>query len=111
MDVAVARGICFEIQYSPVLTAPASRRQVISTTRVLVQYLKGKGVILTSGAEALGHMRGPVDVLYLAELLGIPRHHARMTVSENCALVLKHAAARRLRYAPVELIGMTEFYR
>ena len=32
-----------------------------------------------------------------------------MTLSENCSLVLKHAAARKLRYAPVEFVGMAEF--
>ena len=30
-----------------IIIAPASRRQVVSTTRVLIQYLKGRGVILT----------------------------------------------------------------
>jgi hypothetical protein len=33
-----------------------------------------------------------------------------MTVCENCAMVLKHAAARRLRYNPIEVVNVTEFY-
>ena len=37
-----------------------------------------------SGAESLGQMRGPVDVLHLAELLGIPSHQVRAFGGNSC---------------------------
>jgi ribonuclease P/MRP protein subunit RPP1 len=63
LDEAVERGIFFEIVYSPVIgTVAGARREVFSNTRLFIQYLRGRNLILSSGADTLGQLRGPMDV-------------------------------------------------
>mmetsp|Transcript_15891 Transcript_15891/g.23934 ORF Transcript_15891/g.23934 Transcript_15891/m.23934 type:complete len:369 (+) Transcript_15891:58-1164(+) len=111
IDAAVSRGIVFEIVYSSLITTPGSRRQIMSSTRTLIQFLRGSSIIISSGSEAMSHMRGPQDIAAIAQLLGVNVQKARKTMSENCAVVLKHAASRKLKHLPVEVISMEEFHR
>lgn len=63
LDEAVKRGIHFEIIYSPLIgTASGPRQEVFSNTRVLIQYLRGRNILLSSGADSIGQIRGPMDV-------------------------------------------------
>jgi hypothetical protein len=77
----------------PSTAAPNTRKKVMSSVVVLIQYLKGKHLILSrsscssipslsfpllilnhSGCESSVHLRSPLDVSFLAQLLGIPIH-------------------------------------
>jgi RNase P/RNase MRP subunit p30 len=70
LDEAVKRGIHFEIIYSPVIGPVAgARREVFSNTRVFIQYLRGRSLILSSGADSIGQLRGPMDVCNIGKLL------------------------------------------
>lgn len=63
LDEAVMRGIHFEILYSPILgIASGVRQEIFSNTRVLIQYLRGRNILLSSGADNIGQFRGPMDV-------------------------------------------------
>jgi ribonuclease P/MRP protein subunit RPP1 len=41
LDIALSRGIYFEIIYSPILNSPQCRKDYISNTRILIQFLRG----------------------------------------------------------------------
>ena len=76
----------------------------------------------------MSHMRSPIDAVQLGLFLGISpskvsifdlysclvneclcRMKARKTVFEHSSVVLQHAAARKQRYLPVEIITNDEF--
>ncbi len=106
LDCAVERGITFEIQYSSILSSnSSSRREVFSNTTVLIEYLKGKNVILTSGADAFNQLRAPYDVVNLGQLLNIKQELAIHTIDDNCARVIQHAMHRRANHLPGQLIS------
>ena len=63
LDTAVQRGVCFELLYAPLLAANGGRQQIISNSKVLIQYLRGRHLILSSGCETLGGLRGPRDAM------------------------------------------------
>lgn len=109
LDVAVGRGIHFEIIYSPLLTNSTSRRQVISNSNLLVTYLRGKNIIFSSGSDTVGSLRGPMDVANMAQILGLSQEKALQSVSKGPALVLRHAAARRQRFIPIDIMSMSAF--
>ena len=148
LDEAVKRGIHFEIIYSPILGAASGpRAETFSNTRVLIQYLRGRNVIISSGADNIANIRGPMDVCNIGErssyvnfssrfirnifsptckphdqqrsktsefimigrALGLSNEQALNSVSDNCAMVLKHAIARKCRFLPLEVITRSEF--
>jgi RNase P/RNase MRP subunit p30 len=109
LDEAVSRGISFEVNYSSILGAAGARREVFSNTRVILQYLRGRNIIISSGAESTSLLRGPFDVCNIACVLGLTQQQAQNAIGENCASVLKHALARRCRYLPVEIVSKAEF--
>ncbi|VDO58213.1 unnamed protein product [Haemonchus placei] len=99
-------GVGFEITYAPALF-PANRRSCLHTGRYLIRGLRGRGVILSSGATSMCELRAPVDVMNMAVLWGVTGADARLLISGNAKQVLLRAEARRtvggaLHVAPVE---------
>ena len=110
LDCAVERGITFEIQYSSILGSnSSSRREVFSNTTVLIEYLKGKNIILASGADAFNQLRAPYDVINLGQLLNIKQELAIHTIDDNCARVIQHAMHRRANHLPGQLVSEDAF--
>ena len=109
IDEAVLRGIHFEIIYSPIpISSSQVRREIFANTRVFIQYLNGKVIILTGGSESLSSLRSPLDVCGIAEALQITKENAIKTITENPALVIKHSQSRRRQYLSSELITLNE---
>lgn len=92
---ALARGISFELCYSPALREPNSRRQLFANALAVVRATGGAGVILSSGAQRAFELRGPYDVANLGTLFGLSLAAAKAAVSTRTEAVLQHAAARR----------------
>lgn len=92
---ALARGITFELCYSPALREPNSRRQLFANALAVVRATGGAGIILSSGAQRAFELRGPYDVANLGTLFGLSLAAAKAAVSSRTAAVLQHAAARR----------------
>lgn len=110
LDEAVKRGIFIEILYSPIIgIASGARQEVFANTRTLIQYLRGRNIILSSGADNLLQIRGPMDVCNIGVALGLTNEQAMNSIANNCALVIKHATARRSRYLPLEIINKLDF--
>ena len=104
IDEAILRGITFEIIYSPLLGSSNTRRETIAGTKTLIQYLSGRHIIITSGAETVGQLRGVLDVQNIATILGISKQNVSKCLGCNCARVIQHANARRMRYVPLEVM-------
>ncbi|KAK5965433.1 hypothetical protein GCK32_001444 [Trichostrongylus colubriformis] len=87
-------GVGFEITYAPALT-PANRRSCLHSGRFLLRGLRGRGVILSSGASSMCELRAPVDVMNMAILWGVTGADARLLISGNAKQILLRAEARR----------------
>ncbi|KAF3535917.1 hypothetical protein F2Q69_00019276 [Brassica cretica] len=84
VKAAIKRGVYFEIKYSDLLKDAEKRRQVISNAQLLVDWTKGKNLIISSGSPSVTELRGPNDVINLMSLLGLSTERARAAVSKNC---------------------------
>ncbi|RUS73958.1 hypothetical protein EGW08_018273 [Elysia chlorotica] len=95
LKLAIKRGIHFEIVYSPALKDNSVKRNIISNAMSLISVSRGKGVIISSGAEKLIDLRSPWDVVNLGKLFGLNPLQAKDSICKNCRAVLKHAEARK----------------
>uniref|UniRef100_A0A7S0SUW2 Uncharacterized protein n=1 Tax=Chromulina nebulosa TaxID=96789 RepID=A0A7S0SUW2_9STRA len=109
VDEAINRGIMFEITYSPLLLTPSLRRELIANTAVIIKYLRCKNIIITSGSEKFEHIRGPMDVITLANILNISNETARKCIGENCERVINHSVSRKLRFNSIEVLPVKSF--
>ena len=110
IDAAVSRGLSFEISYAGMLSTQAAvRREVITGTKGLVQYLNGKNIVVSSGADACMQLRGPMDAANVAHVLGLSHRDALQGCRANAVRVMKRAFSRKLRYLPVEVVSENEF--
>lgn len=99
---AVKRGILFEITHSPVTQSPATRRQLMESTRLVVEYMRGKQFILSSDAENLSQLRGPYDVLNIGCIIGLPEE--QVTGGNSSLVVLDLIRALSTLIGPKELV-------
>uniref|UniRef100_A0A7N4P156 Ribonuclease P protein subunit p30 n=1 Tax=Sarcophilus harrisii TaxID=9305 RepID=A0A7N4P156_SARHA len=98
INVAIERGIGFEITYSPAIKDSTMRRYTISNALSLMQICKGKNVIVSSGAERPLEIRGPYDVANLGLLFGLSESDAKAAVSTNCRATLLHGETRKTAF-------------
>ncbi|OQU82669.1 uncharacterized protein LOC8079950 isoform X3 [Sorghum bicolor] len=92
LKLALQKGLHFEITYSPLISTDVNaKRSLIAEVKLLVDWTKGKNLIISSAAHTASQIRGPYDVINLcAYLLGIPIDRAKAAMSTNCrSLVLK----------------------
>lgn len=108
LDEAIARGIHFEISYSPMLTISKIRKDIISGTKILIQFLRGKNIILSSSIDNSINIRGPYDIINIGEILNLTAEQAKNAISKNVLALLSHAHARRLKFIPIEIISIDE---
>ncbi|CAH2069376.1 unnamed protein product [Thlaspi arvense] len=114
---AIKRGIYFEIKYSDLLKDALKRRQVISNAKLLVDWTKGKNVIISSGASSVAEvkgassvaeLRGPNDVVNLMSLLGLSTDRARAAISKNCGnMIAKVLKKKRFHKEAVKVESLS----
>ncbi|KAJ3172784.1 Ribonuclease P protein subunit p30 [Irineochytrium annulatum] len=104
INVAVQRGIVFEICYTGCLRDAGARKQLISNARDLMRVTKGKNVIVTSGALKAMEVRGPHDVMNLGFLFGITNEVMQRCMTTNSRHALYHAATRRDTFNGVMMV-------
>ncbi|GFS26283.1 ribonuclease P protein subunit p30 [Elysia marginata] len=95
IKLAIKRGIHFEILYSPALKDNSVKRNIISNSMSLINISRGKGVIISSGAQKPIELRSPWDVINLGKVFGLSQLQAKDSISRNCRAVLKHGEARK----------------
>ncbi|KAL9261094.1 GAMETOPHYTE DEFECTIVE 1-like protein, partial [Drosera capensis] len=95
IKVALARGVFFEICYSPLLEDAHLRGYLIPNVKYLVSWTRGKNLIVSSCAASVLGLRGPADVSNLLFLLGLPLQHAKAAVSKNCRSMITSALKKK----------------
>ncbi|KAL4451365.1 hypothetical protein ABPG77_009437 [Micractinium sp. CCAP 211/92] len=95
VKAALARGLHFEICLAPALRDAASRRQLFANALALARETRGRGLVLSSGARSYMELRGPLDVINVATLLGLTPQQAAAAVTSAPAAVVARAVARR----------------
>ncbi|KAL9416082.1 hypothetical protein AB3S75_039304 [Citrus x aurantiifolia] len=95
IKAAIERGVYFELTYSDLILDVQLRRQMISNAKLLVDWTRGKNLILSSGASSVTELRGPYDVANLSSLLGISMERAKAAVSKNCRALISNALRKK----------------
>ncbi|KZV23945.1 hypothetical protein F511_23089 [Dorcoceras hygrometricum] len=98
VKAAIKRGVYFEITYSGLLGDAQSRRLMISNSKMLVEWTRGKNLIFSSSASSAMELRGPLDVSNLFSLLGLSIEHAKAAISKNCRSLLANALRKKQFY-------------
>ncbi|KAE9551209.1 hypothetical protein FO519_005576 [Halicephalobus sp. NKZ332] len=97
VQAVASEGISFELTYSGGLTDSPSRREFLSSARLLMDATKkGGNVFLSSGARSLIQIRGPYDVSNLSSLFGMDPFYGIHFVSNDPKNILLRCQARRL---------------
>ena len=73
----------FEIEYGKFITDNESRNTFISNFILLNQVLKGKNIIISSGAENLFMMRNPEDIITIMETIFDMKKHGIKIYATN----------------------------
>ena len=102
VSAAMQRGIRFEICYSPGIDGGTdAKRNVISGATSLIRATRGKGIILSSEARSALSLRGPHDVMNLAQVWGLGQERGKEGICEDAARVVKLAELKRDTYRGV----------
>jgi len=91
VNLAIQRGIVFEIQYSAAIRDAASRKAFITNATQLIKSTRGMNIIISSGAKHAMELRGPYDVMNLSHLFGLSQDKARKAMTETARHVLYHS--------------------
>ncbi|KAI9196170.1 hypothetical protein LWI28_021624 [Acer negundo] len=95
VKAAIERGVCFEITYSDLIIDLQARRQMICNAKLLVDWTRGKNLILSSAAPSVNELRGPYDVANLSSLLGLSMERAKAAVSKNCRNLIANSLRKK----------------
>ncbi|KAM9285127.1 ribonuclease P protein subunit p30 isoform 2-T2 [Morus bassanus] len=95
VNMAIDRGIYFELLYTPAIKDSTMRRYTISNAVSLMQICKGKNIVISSAAERPLELRGPYDVANLGLLFGLSESEAKAAVSTNCRATMLHGETRK----------------
>ena len=101
---ALQRGIRFEICYSPAIQASGNseaRRNLISAATQLIRATRGRGIILSSEAKNALGVRGPHDVINLAQIWGLGQERGKEALCEEAEKVLRLAGMKRTSFRGV----------
>ncbi|KAH7542541.1 hypothetical protein FEM48_Zijuj02G0085100 [Ziziphus jujuba var. spinosa] len=111
VKAAIERGVYFEITYSNLTADIQTRRQMISNAKLLVDWTRGKNLIISSAAPTVFELRGPYDIANLSSLLGLSMERAKAAMSKNCRCLITKALRKRQFYKEaikVEMVSSGE---
>ncbi|NXB71812.1 RPP30 protein, partial [Donacobius atricapilla] len=93
VNMAIDRGIYFELVYTPAIKDSTMRRYTISNAVSLMQICKGK--VSSQSENKPLELRGPYDVANLGLLFGLSEGEAKAAVSTNCRATVLHGETRK----------------
>ncbi|ORX62469.1 PHP domain-like protein [Hesseltinella vesiculosa] len=94
-QVAIQRGIFFEICYTQAISERQQRVAFFANVTRLVDQTRGHNLILSSGALRALHIKRPADLCMLGKLFGMSDDQARAAARYNYERVLKKAETRK----------------
>ncbi|KAJ1305450.1 hypothetical protein OPQ81_000460 [Rhizoctonia solani] len=93
---AIRNGGVFEISYAGALASDESaRRNWWSGAREIARATKGKGLLLSGGAQVTSDLRAPMDAINLASVLGLDQNTARNAMSTDAKSLITRASTRQ----------------
>nr|XP_016938996.1 ribonuclease P protein subunit p30 isoform X1 [Drosophila suzukii] len=95
-QVAVRRGMFFEIKYAPAIVDSNNRKDMIKVAQNYCTKGKSKNIIFSSGATHEFQLRGPYDVANLAFIFGLSEDQGKNAVDRHCRQLFLKAESRRL---------------
>ncbi|CEP19025.1 hypothetical protein [Parasitella parasitica] len=97
-QVAVNRGIFFEICYSQSFRDPNKRFLFFNNVKRLVEVTRGHNLIFSSEAMRALDIRRPADLRILGAMFGMTHDQVETTVTVNYSKLLKRSETRKLTY-------------
>ncbi|ERN15887.1 hypothetical protein AMTRI_Chr07g25490 [Amborella trichopoda] len=98
VKAAIQRGIYFEIIYSDLISDVRARREILAGAKLLIDWTRGKNLIISSGSRTVNELRGPYDVANLLTLFGLSMDKAKAAVSKNCRSLISKALRKKQCY-------------
>jgi ribonuclease P/MRP protein subunit RPP1 len=98
---AITRGVRFEICYSPITGSSDAKRNLIAGATTLIRATRGRGIILSSEAKSAFGLRGPHDVMNLAQIWGLEQAKGKEGLVEEAGKVVRLADLKRKSYRGV----------
>ncbi|KAH8328446.1 hypothetical protein KR067_009565 [Drosophila pandora] len=95
-QIAVRRGMFFEIKYAPAIADSNNRKDMIKIAQNYCTKGKSKNIIFSSGAVHEFQLRGPYDVANFAFIFGLSEDQGKNAVDRNCRQLFLKAESRRL---------------
>ncbi|XP_021801408.1 uncharacterized protein LOC110745592 isoform X1 [Prunus avium] len=95
VKAAIERGVYFEITYANIIADDQARKQIITNAKLLVDWTRGRNLIVSSAAPTANEFRGPYDVANLMSLLGLSMERAKMAISRNCRTIISNAMRKK----------------
>ncbi|GAB5368463.1 hypothetical protein AAMO2058_001321400 [Amorphochlora amoebiformis] len=92
LQKAQKKGISFEICYAPAIRDPTLRRNTIGNAAELIRLLRGRNIILTSGAGHSFELRGPHDVINLGIIFGLKEKNAHQSITSIPKSIMDRAS-------------------
>ncbi|KAI1618305.1 ribonuclease P subunit Rpp30 [Exophiala viscosa] len=99
---ALQRGVRFEVCYAPGIQHDSNaRRNLISGAAQLIRATRGRGIILSSEARNALGVRGPHDVINLAQVWGLGQERGKEALCEEAGKVVRFAGIKRTSFRGV----------
>ncbi|QKX54123.1 uncharacterized protein TRUGW13939_01206 [Talaromyces rugulosus] len=94
---AVARGVRFEICYSPGITGSGleARRNLIGNAMALIRATRSRGIIISSEAKRALAIRAPMDIVNLACVWGLSQERGKEAICEEARKVVALSSLKR----------------
>jgi ribonuclease P/MRP protein subunit RPP1 len=100
---ALNRGVRFEVCYAPGISSSTSddRRNLIAGATSLIRATRGRGIVFSSEARNALGLRGPHDVINLAQVWGLGQERGKEALCEEAGKVVKLAGMKRTSFRGV----------
>ncbi|XP_023304446.2 ribonuclease P protein subunit p30 [Lucilia cuprina] len=95
-QVAVKRGVFFEIKYSPLIADSSCRKDMIKVAHNYFVKGKSRSIIISSGATNVFELRGPYDVANLSFIFGLSEDQGKCAIDRFCRQLFLRAESRRV---------------
>ena len=83
VNLAIERGISFEIKYTPAIRDQNQRRHTIINALELIRVSRGRNVVMSSCAEGTIELREPYDIVNLGLFFGLKQDQAKAIISKT----------------------------
>ncbi|KAI9485238.1 MAG: RNase P subunit p30-domain-containing protein [Benjaminiella poitrasii] len=110
-QVAVNRGVFFEICYSQSFRDPNKKSLFFNNVKRLVEVTRGHNLIFSSEAIRALEIRRTADLRILASTYGMTHDQIEAAISVNYPRLLKKAETRRLTYNATISFDQTQLFR